>query len=395
VSGRPARCRGLLGACGLALLLAGCSAGGTTAGASSVTASGQTLKIYAGVPDAAGDPGELDVFHAEQLALRQDASQVTHFKLSLVEESDPKVSDDARAAIRDSGAIAYLGEIEPGSSAASVGITSALDLLQVSPSDTSIELTQSTPAAPGAPKNLLEGFSSYGRTFARVCGTTRQEAVDLAGAIAARGVRTLYLTTDGSVYGRALALEFATAAAGKLTVRQGPPTVTGFTGSGAAGMLLAANTPSLAETLLPAVASADPRAALFAPSGLYDLSLARALGGRVKRLFVSVPGFTAPAMSGAARTFAGQFSAAYGHAPDPRAVFGYEAMSALVSVLAKAGAAANDREVVVKDFFAIKNRSSALGTYSITGSGDSTIAPFLLTQLRGGALTPVEQLATG
>ena len=62
-----------------------------------------------------------------------------------------KLSDNARQAIGDSSSIAYLGELTPGASADTIGITNAEDLLQVSPTDTAVELTQVSPAVPNSP----------------------------------------------------------------------------------------------------------------------------------------------------------------------------------------------------------------------------------------------------
>ena len=59
-----------------------------------------------------------------------------------------------RSSTRDT--IAYLGEIAPGASDQTVGITNALDLLQVSPTDNALELSQSTPAVLGRPKTFFE-----------------------------------------------------------------------------------------------------------------------------------------------------------------------------------------------------------------------------------------------
>jgi hypothetical protein len=68
-------------------------------------------------------------------------------------------------------------------------------------------------------------------------------------------------------------------------------------------------------------------------------------------------------------------------------VFGYEAMRSVLAVLAQSGKAANSRAVVVGEYRALKGRSSAIGTYSISG-GDPSIAPFVLARVRGGALVP-------
>ena len=63
-------------------------------------------------------------------------------------------------------------------------------------------------------------------------------------------------------------------------------------------------------------------------------------------------------------------------------------MQALLSVIQKAGASANNRTTIQKDFFAIRNRASALGTYSIDAKGDIDVAPFVISRVRSGQLTP-------
>jgi branched-chain amino acid transport system substrate-binding protein len=108
---------------------------------------------------------------------------------------------------------------------------------------------------------------------------------------------------------------------------------------------------------------------------------------------VSTPGFDAADLPPAAKQFASAFKAAYGHAPATEAIFGYEAMAAVMHVLSKAGAAADNRGTVVKDFFGIRNRDGAIGTYSIDKNGDVSIAPFVLDRVRGGALVAFRAVA--
>ena len=45
----------------------------------------------------------------------------------------------------------------------------------------------------------------------------------------------------------------------------------------------------------------------------------------------------------------------------------------------EAASGANNRQTVVKDFFAIKNRSSPLGTYSIDKNGDTNLGPLVFS----------------
>jgi hypothetical protein len=71
----------------------------------------------------------------------------------------------------------------------------------------------------------------------------------------------------------------------------------------------------------------------------------------------------------------------------PEAIFGYEAMSALIAVLDREDALAGDRADVVSAFRTLNDRSSVLGTYSISG-GDTSIAPFVIARVKSGALVP-------
>jgi hypothetical protein len=59
-----------------------------------------------------------------------------------------------------------------------------------------------------------------------------------------------------------------------------------------------------------------------------------------------------------------------------------------MSVLHEAGSSAGNRNAVAKDFFLIRNRVSALGTYSINQNGDTSIGPFLISRARAGVLVP-------
>jgi ABC-type branched-subunit amino acid transport system substrate-binding protein len=67
-------------------------------------------------------------------------------------------------------------------------------------------------------------------------------------------------------------------------------------------------------------------------------------------------------------------------------------MSALIAVLKEAGSSANDRSTIVRDFLSIKNRSSVLGTYSINGSGDTNLGPFVFSRLESAKLVPFKFL---
>ena len=368
-----------------ATALGGCSAAGS---GTSVTVSGKTLTIYAAAP-AAGAAAGTDVLDAERLAWSQKSSEVTAFRLRLGTLSAAKPSDNARTAISDTTAIAYLGEVQPGTSVATVGITNAEQLLQVSPTDTAQGLTDPhTPGLSNVPDRYLESQKTNGRTFARVVPNTGAESRALAAELHTLGVRSLYIGSDGSDYAVALAAALRAAATG-VNITSGPLDASRAGGAGA--VFAATDSIPAARAFFTKVLARQPQAELLGPSALADPSLASGLPASA-RLYVSAPGFLArSAPAPAAALFTTQFRSAYGHVPSPQAIFGYEGMLAVLSVLKKAGTSANSRGFVVHAFLTLHRPDSVLGPYSINANGDTSIAPFVILRLHGGQLVPFAQ----
>jgi branched-chain amino acid transport system substrate-binding protein len=88
-----------------------------------------------------------------------------------------------------------------------------------------------------------------------------------------------------------------------------------------------------------------------------------------------------------------EFYAAYAHAygaPQPYAIYGYEAMSLMLSAIARAtdgGRAPARRSKVVQALFNTRNRHSVLGTYSIERDGDTTVRRYGVYRVVDGRLS--------
>jgi branched-chain amino acid transport system substrate-binding protein len=371
-------------ACAWALLAAaigGCTANGS--GSSAVTVTGKTLTIYLSNAPTSQPLLARDVLAGEQLAFKQGQPSFDGFTVQTKVVS-AKISDQARTAIQDKSAIAYLGEVIPGSSADSLGITNALDLLQVSPTDNALELTQASPVVSGSPDKYYESKSSYHQTFARMIATTAHEARAVVQEMRTLGVTKLYVTNDGGPYGAAIANVVKQDAAGSISVVGSL--------SGADGAFYGGGSPPAAARFFNKAALSSPTIKLFGPSALDGPSLPANLAPGAHNVFISAPGFLKQNLTPAGSKFVTDFTTAYGHAPVSQAIFGYEAMSAVLAVLRKAGTAANNRSTVVSDFLSLKNRQSVLGTYSMSSSGDISIAPFVFSRIQQGKLVPFAQI---
>ena len=76
--------------------------------------------------------------------------------------------------------------------------------------------------------------------------------------------------------------------------------------------------------------------------------------------------------------------------PEPTAIFGYEAMSLLLSAIERAtddGTRAAVRSQVRAALFDTRDRRSVLGTYSIDRNGDTTLRRYGVYGIAGGQLT--------
>lgn len=381
---RPSRALASSGvACLAALAVAGCSATSSSSSSSSaVTVSGHTLRIYLSEPsDLSRDPVAQDVVHAEQMAFSAHAKSVTDFKVVLEPVEYRTFSDNARAAIIDSSTIAYLGEIPPGASDQTAGITNAQDVLEVSPTDGALELSQATPAVSGGVSSYFEQWSTYHRTFARVVPSGADEAQVLAAEMKSLGVTKLYIGHDSSDYGRALADAVSTDAN---SVGIGAATSL----SAANGVFYGAESPTDAAKFFDRAAGAAPNAKLFGPSSLNSGVFTSALSSSVHNLYVSIPGYLPKDLPAQGKVFAKRFKSAYGHAPNVVAIFGYAAMSAVLRVLANEGTRANNRADVVSAFLKQSKVASVLGTYSIDSAGNTSLDAFVFARMQGGKLVP-------
>jgi branched-chain amino acid transport system substrate-binding protein len=127
--------------------------GGCGATRHRATTSERTLSIYSSLPQQGPQRQQaLDVSDAERLALRQVNSAVGPFKIRLISLDDgsstkggwshESVTANAQRAANDPTAIAYIGELAPGSSVASLRVLNRAGLLQVSPGDTAQAATE-------------------------------------------------------------------------------------------------------------------------------------------------------------------------------------------------------------------------------------------------------------
>ncbi len=389
----PARLHALLAGCLLAMAaLLGACGGGSSEG---VKISGNTLVVYSSLPfEGPSRAQAIDVLAAERLALDQAGNRVGDRNVKLVSLDDASANDNkwdpgqiaanAHKAAQDPKTIAYLGELDPGASGVSIPVLNQADILAVSPGDTDTGLTRSN----GGGKDDPEKFYPTGkRNFARVIQSDRVQAKALASYMKVLGATKVYLLHDQQDYGTGLAAQVADAAKdqGIAVVADEPVRIGGgdyrdlagkVKGSGADAVFFGGPGEAGEAQLFKDLHAANPALALFGSRIMAQPAFVSKLGPAASRTFITQPVLDPKLYPPSAQQFFKDFEAKYGRAPQPMAIYGYEAMSALLAALKDAGDNSNDRQAVIDAFFGLNNRQSVLGTYSIDDNGDTTLSDY-------------------
>jgi branched-chain amino acid transport system substrate-binding protein len=391
-------------ACVLGVLVLGAAATGCGDDdkRSAVKTGPDTLTIYSSLPLQGPDRARArDMVNAIKLVLQEAGGKVGPFTITYVslDAAKPgattwtgdKVMDNARQAVRDLNSIAYIGDRDSAATALSVPLTNEGHVLQVSPSSTYDGLTRAS-RRQGEPDRF---YPSGERTFGRIVPADHVQAAALIGYMKVVGARSLALLADRAIYGGGLADEVEKAAArqgirvydsGHIDASKddlsGPARAVAETGADA--FLFAGTTDTGAAAIFNAVAAAAPSMRLFGPAAVADQAFADALSAAVqRRMRVTTSALPPRLLPPAARAFRDRFRTTFGRQPAPEALQAYEAASAVLHAIRAAGEKGNDRRAVTKAFFAIRDRDSVLGRYSIDRFGDTSLSRYAGNRLSG------------
>jgi len=286
--------------------------------------------------------------------------------------------------VRDPNTIAYIGDRDSAATALALPLVNEGDILQVSPSSTYDGLTRES-RRQGEPERF---YPSGVRTFGRVVPADHVQASALLGYMKVVGARSVALLADREIYGGGIADEVQRAAERQgITVYDrghidalkedlsGPARKVAETGADA--FLFAGTTDTGAARIFKAVAAAAPSMQLFGPAAVADQAFAKALPAAVqRRMHVTTSALPPRLLPPAAREFRDRFRTTFGHAPAPEALQAYEAASVVLHAIRAAGEKGNDRKAVARAFFAIRDRQSVLGQYSIDRFGDTSLSRY-------------------
>lgn len=368
-----------------------------------------TLTIYSSLPLHGPDrERSRDMVSAIKLALQESRGRIGNLRITYVplDSSTAKdatwtgdlVLENARQAVHDPNTIAYIGDLHSAATALALPLVNEGHILQVTPSSTYDGLTRPGGSRKGEPERF---YPSGKRTFGRMLATDHFEASALAGYMKQQGVRRLAILTDRGLYGGGMGEQIERAAyaqgielTGRDRIDARTRNLAGLAGrardvasSRADGFFFAGESDAGAARIFNAVAAADPGMALFAPgaavAGRFVRDLSPAAARRMRITTATLPPRLLPP---SARAFAERFRGAFGHDPAPDALLAYEAAKVVLRSILNAGKRGNDRNAVVHEFFATRDRSSVLGRYSIDAHGDTSLRTYAASRVRGSRL---------
>jgi branched-chain amino acid transport system substrate-binding protein len=394
----------------LALFVAACGGddGGSGGGGGGTAGGGsKTLTIYSSLPlQGASRPQSEDVINGEKLALKQRGGKAGEYTIKYVSLDDAtaaagkwdaaQTKANARKAAQDENAIAYLGEFNSGASANSIPTLNEAGILQVSPSNTALGLTKSGEgAAPGEPDKY---YPTGRRTYGRVVPIDTIQGAAQAQYMKDEGVTSVYILDDKEVYGQGVAANTKTPAE-KLGIEiAGEDSWDGqasnyralaakIKSSGADGIFLGGIIDNNGAQLAKDLHAANPDAKLFGPDGMATETYSAEIPEEVQAVsFLTAPTVSPDELPPAGQKFYDDYKKEYGEEQssiDPYAVYGYEAMDAVLDAIEKGG---NDKQAVIDAFFSTKDKESVLGTYSIDEDGDTTLSTYGAYKVKGGKL---------
>jgi branched-chain amino acid transport system substrate-binding protein len=391
------------GLVGLAAVASGCGGVGVSGAQGNVN---DQLTVYSSLPlQGPSAAASTQIVNGEKLALAGAGGHVGPFKVSYyaMDDANPKTgqwdpgvtSADAKTAAQDVSTIAYLGDYNSGASAVSLPLINAAGILQVSPASPYVGLTSSLDAGQYEPERF---YPTGKRTFARLMPADPVQAAAQVKLMQALNVKRVYVLNDEDPFQVPLAQLVAGDAEKvglKVLGNDGVNTTDGtefaaevqkVSHSGAQAVFFSGGTPPSVVTLWRELHSADPHLLLLGPSTMVNAAFATKIGPTAQSTYLSTPLLPASMYPASAQRLFADYSRQFHEAATPDALYGYEAMSAVLDAIRRAGTQGNKRQAVIDQLFATKGRDSVLGRYSIQPSGDTTLSRYGVDRVAKGQL---------
>ncbi len=311
-------------------------------------------------------------------------------------------SANARRAIQDESAVAYLGTFNSGAAAVSIPLLNEAGMAMLSPGNTAVGLTSDEPGADTDAGEPDIYYPTGERNYARIVPKDTVQGAALATIMSDDGCTRAAILHDREVYGAGLAsniqiasddLDFEIVSSAGIDPRAANyrSVASAMAADDVDCFVFSGITANGAVQLFKDIAAAIPEARLYGPDGVaestfYDPASGGLPADVAAQVKVTVATLSPDQYSQEGRQFFADFEEEYGDPnPNPYAIYGYEAAALILDVLNRADDP-TDRESVLQALFETTDRESVLGTYSIDENGDTTLTTYGVYRIEEGNL---------
>ena len=130
-------------------------------------------------------------------------------------------------------------------------------------------------------------------------------------------------------------------------------------------------------------ATLGPDVKLMGPDGIFEQAFIDAAGPAAEGTYITFGGVPPSKLTGAGAAWYTKYKSTFNSEPEAYAGYGYESMKVALDAIARAGK--KDRAAIRDAIFATKNFNGALGTWSFTDTGDTTLTAMSGRQVKNGA----------
>jgi branched-chain amino acid transport system substrate-binding protein len=304
-------------------------------------------------------------------------------------------AQNANQALNDPDVMVYIGTFNSGAAKVSIPILCKANLGMISPANTYPGLTKKVEGAveSNEPDVYYEGCK---RNYTRVVPSDEIQGAAAANWSKQLGATKVYVLDDTQLYGHGIAVVYAqTAAKVGLQVVGGPEGIDDKASdyrsvsqkvrqSGADMVFFGGITQANAGKLwqdLRATLGNDVK--LMGPDGIFDQAFIESAGPAAEGTYVTFGGVPPSKLTGAGQQWYQKYKQQYNSEPEAYAGYGYESMKVALDAINRANT--KDRAAVRDAIFATRNFSGALGQWSFTDTGDTTLTTMSGRQVKNGA----------
>ncbi len=363
-----------------------------------------TIKIVSSLPRTGSSKGQTDtIVNSIKMALGEASNKVGNATITYQDMDDAtaakgswdaaKEAENANTAVNDADVMVYIGTFNSGAAKVSIPINCKANLVMISPANTYPGLSKKVEGVEANEPDVY--YPGCQRNYSRVVPTDELQGAAAAQWSKSLGATKAYVLDDTELYGHGLAVMYkSTADKIGLQVVGGPEGIDAkasdyralaqkVRASGADVVFFGGITQNNAGKLWQDLrATLGNNVRLMGPDGIYEQAFIDAAGQAGEGTYITFGGVPPSKLTGKGADWYASYKKQFNSEPEAYAAYGYEAAKVALDAIQRAGT--KDRAKIRDAVFATKDYDGALGKWSFTQTGDTTITAMSGRQVKSG-----------